>query len=158
MSELHLYTNYIGRTVTELFYGGAVGCTPFLWMFALLPFLRRRLAKKRLWGIVGWPLACAVMLSALDAVMAGILYRYQMDFALPLLFAGALCWLAAEEALSGHTPALRPLQYTLRSCMGLAVGAGLVYGFCVVCAAEPWLYGQNPALYQNISRLVQFWL
>ena len=158
VSELHLYTNYIGRTVTELFYGGAVGCTPFLWMFALLPFLRRRLAKKRLWGIVGWPLACAVMLSALDAVMAGILYRYQMDFALPLLFAGALCWLAAEEALSGHTPALRPLQYTLRSCMGLAVGAGLVYGFCVVCAAEPWLYGQNPALYQNISRLVQFWL
>ena len=30
--------------------------------------------------------------------------------------------------------------------------------FCVYFAAEPQLMGQNPALYENVSRLVQFWL
>ena len=32
------------------------------------------------------------------------------------------------------------------------------YNFCVYFAAEPQLMGQNPALYENVSRLVQFWL
>ena len=40
----------------------------------------------------------------------------------------------------------------------LAVLAGVCYNFCVYFAAEPQLRGQNPALYENVSRLVQFWL
>mgnify|MGYP006912648359 FL=1 len=36
--------------------------------------------------------------------------------------------------------------------------AGICYNFCVYFAAEPQLMGQNPALYENVSRLVQFWL
>ena len=40
----------------------------------------------------------------------------------------------------------------------LAVLAGVCYNFCVYFAAEPQLMGQNPALYENVSRLVQFWL
>ena len=159
--EVHPYTNYIGRTVSELFYGGILTCTPFLWVFALLPLVRRRLARKRLWGVVGWVLVSTLALCALDAVMAGILYRYQMDFALPLTFAAALCWLAAQEAAEDRAalaPPLRGLRSALRAGMGLAVGAGLVYGFLVIFAAEPWLYSQNPALFQNASRLVQFWL
>ena len=40
----------------------------------------------------------------------------------------------------------------------LAVLAGACYSFCVYFTAEPGLIGQNPALYQNVSRLVQFWL
>ena len=40
----------------------------------------------------------------------------------------------------------------------LAVLAGAAYNFCVYFAAEPGLIGQGPALYQNVSRLVQFWL
>ena len=84
-----------------------------------------------------------------------------MDFALPLPFAAALCGLAAREG-GGDRPALAPplrgLRSALRAGMSLAVGAGLVYGFLVIFAAEPWLYSQNPALFQNASRLVQFWL
>ena len=40
----------------------------------------------------------------------------------------------------------------------LAVLAGVCYNFCVYFAAEPQLMGQNPALYENVSRLIQFWL
>ena len=154
-------TNYVGRSISELFYGGIFTCTPFLWVFGLLPLLRRRLAALRLRGMVGWVLASAVVLCALDAVMAGILYRYLMDFALPLTFAAALCWLAAGQAVAEHAahyPPLRRVQGALCAAMGLSVGAGLCYSFCVIFGAEPWLYGQNPALYQTVSRLVQFWV
>ena len=40
----------------------------------------------------------------------------------------------------------------------LAVLAGACYSFCVYFTAEPGLIGQNPALYQTVSRLAQFWL
>ena len=50
------------------------------------------------------------------------------------------------------------LQAVLRTGLALSVGAGAVYGFCLVFAAAPWLYGQNPGLFQTVSRLVQFWV
>ena len=50
------------------------------------------------------------------------------------------------------------LTKALRTVFPLAVLAGVCYNFCVYFAAEPQLMGQNPALYENVSRLVQFWL
>lgn len=50
------------------------------------------------------------------------------------------------------------LTKALRTVFPLAVLAGICYNFCVYFAAEPQLMGQNPALYENVSRLVQFWL
>ena len=160
VSEIRVSTNYMGQTISELLYGGIVTTTPFLWVFALLPALRRRLSRLRLWGVAGWCLFSAVALSALDAMMAGILYRYLMDFALPLTFAAALCWLALEQVLEDHSaePAACRLQRGFRTAMPLAAAAGMVYSFCVFFAAEPWLRSQSPALYQTVSRLIQFWL
>ena len=106
----------------------------------------------------------AVILAALDCQMAGVLYRYLSDYLTPLLFAAALVWLWAESALaplvqaaaSGST--LHTVQHMLQGAMLAAVAVGICYSFCVYFAAEPGLLGQNPALYQNVSRLVQFWL
>ena len=161
LSDIRAATNYVGRTVSELVYGGVLATTPFLWSLAFAPLLRRRLARKRLGGLIAWVAAASVLLCALDAVMAGIVYRYLMDFALPLTFAAALCWLAAGEALADHAachPPLARLQTALRAALALSVGGGAVYAFCLVFAASPWLYGQNPALFQTVSRLVQFWV
>lgn len=158
--ELRVNTNYIGQTISELIYGGIITTTPFLWVFALLPALRSRLSRLRLWGVVGWCLLSTVALCALDAMMAGILYRYLMDFALPLTFAAALCWLALEHALDDHRTefAAKRFQRFFRTAMPVTVAAGMVFGFCLLFAAEPWLRSQSPALYQTVSRLVQFWL
>ena len=158
--ELRVSTNYIGQTISELLYGGILPTTPFLWIFALLPALRRRLSRLRLWGVVGWCLFSAVALSALDAMMAGILYRYLADFALPLLFAAALCWLALEQVLDDHRtePAALRLTGLYRVAMPVTAAAGMVFCFCLLFAAEPWLRSQSPALYQTVSRLIQFWL
>ena len=73
-----------------------------------------------------------------------------------LLLAAALAWLLAERTLRGR--GLPVLTKALRTVFPLAVLAGICYNFCVYFAAEPQLMGQNPALYENVSRLVQFWL
>jgi len=76
------------------------------------------------------------------------------------LLAAALAWLLAEQTLQDHRgqPGMDRLQTLCRTALPLAVLAGAAYNFCVYFAAEPGLIGQNPALYQNVSRLVQFWL
>jgi type IV secretory pathway VirB2 component (pilin) len=110
------------------------------------------------------PVLLAVILAALDCQMAGVLYRYLSDYLTPLLFAAALVWLWAESALAPRVQAaasgsiLHTVQHMLQGAMLAAVAVGICYSFCVYFAAEPGLLGQNPALYQNVSRLVQFWL
>lgn len=160
VSSILVWTNSLGQTITELCYGGVITTTPFLWIFTCLPLMRRRLSKLRLWSIVGWCLFCAAALAALDAEMAGILYRYLMDYTMPLLFAGALCWLAGEQALGDHCgEALVPrVQNVFRVSMNLTAASNLVFAFLLFFAAEPYLYKNTPGLFNSVSRLVQFWL
>lgn len=161
LSATRMSTNYMGLTITELFYGGAFVCLPLLWGLAVLPLARRRLGKQRdLRALLLLTLAAMLVLAILDCEMAGMLYRYQSDWLGPLLLAGALAWLLAEQVLQDHTgqPGVAALQSLYRTALPLAVLAGAVYNFCVYFSAEPGLIGQNPALYQNVSRLVQFWL
>lgn len=160
-----MQTNFMGMTITEVFYGGALVSLPLLWAFAALPLLRRRMARQKdLRAMVLLPVLLAVILAGLDCQMAGVLYRYLSDYLTPLLFAAALVWLWAESALAPRVQAaasgsiLHTVQHMLQGAMLAAVAVGICYSFCVYFAAEPGLLGQNPALYQNVSRLVQFWL
>ena len=161
LSATRMQTNYMGLTITELFYGGAFACLPLLWGLTVLPLARGRLGQKRdLRALLGLTLTAALVLVVLDCQMAGVLYRYQSDWLGPLLLAAALAWLLAEEVLRAHrgVPGMARLQTACRVLLPLAVLAGAAYNFCVYFAAEPGLIGQSPALYQNVSRLVQFWL
>ena len=152
-------TNFAGVTITEVFYGGVFACIPMLWSFAVLPALKTRARQKPgLTGVVCWTLAASVMLVIVDCEMAGVLYRYLSDFLPVMLFAAALCWLLAEQALQNRTDAFCRLQKPLRVAAVCTAAVGIVYNFCVFFAAEPYLYGQNPGLYQTMSRLVQFWM
>ena len=155
-----MVTNYAGITITELYYGGILTCLPMLWSLFVLPCQKRRAAAKPgLYGVLLWTAAASVMLAAVDCEMAGVLYRYLMDFSLPLLFAAGLCWLQAEETLQSHRQdALCCLIRPVRLTMTLSVAAGAIYSFCVVFGAEPLLFARSPALFQNVSHLIQFWL
>ena len=157
LSATKMQTNYLGLTITELYYGGAFACLPLLWGLGCLPLARRRLGRCRdLRAVFRLTAICTVVLAVLDCQMAGMLYRYQSDWLGPLLLAAALAWLLAERILQGR--GLPVLTKALRTVFPLAVLAGICYNFCVYFAAEPQLIGQNPALYENVSRLVQFWL
>ena len=157
LSATKMQTNYMGLTITELYYGGAFACLPLLWGLGCLPLARRRLDCCRdLRAVFRLTAICTVVLAVLDCQMAGMLYRYQSDWLGPLLLAATLAWLLAERTLQGR--GLPVLTKALRTVFPLVVLAGICYNFCVYFAAEPQLMGQNPALYENVSRLVQFWL
>ena len=103
-----------------------------------------------------------VVMTVVDCEMAGVLYRYLMDYSPVLLLGAALCWFCAEGALSrraalgeGTAAAARP---ALRTVMAAAVAYTAVYRFCTLFAMEPYLQGMNPSLYYTVSRLVQFWM
>lgn len=161
LSATRMSTNYMGLTITELFYGGAFCCLPLLWALAVLPLARRRLNRQRdLRWLFRAILGAMLLLVVLDCQMAGVLYRYQSDWLGPLLLAAALAWMLVEQILQDHggQPVVSTLQAVYRAALPAAVLAGAWYNFCVYFAAEPGLIGQNPALYQNVSRLIQFWL
>lgn len=155
-----MVTNYAGMTITEPFYGGVLACLPVLWSLGFVPAQRRRLGRRHdLAGVVGYTVLAALLLAVLDCEMAGVLYRYLSDFLPALLFAAALAWLLLEETAQAHTgDALALLQKPMRVGLVLAVAASLAYNFCVFFGCEPYLYGRSPALFQTVSRLVQFWL
>ena len=92
--------------------------------------------------------------------MAGILYRYLMDYTMPLLFAGALCWLAAEQAIDRHLsePLIPRVRGVFRSAMALTAAGSMVFAFLLFFGAEPYLYKNAPGLFNTVSQLVQFWL
>lgn len=160
IQDQKMVTNYVGTTITEPFYGGVLACLPVLWSLGFVPAQRRRLGRRHdLGGVLGWTVAAALLLAVLDCEMAGVLYRYLSDFLPALLFAAALGWLLLEETARAHAAdALAVLQKPLRVGMALAVAASLAYNFCVFFGAEPYLYGRSPALFQTVSRTIQFWL
>ena len=95
--------------------------------------------------LMHWP--CATTLITIRKETGSLKWR---------LLAAALAWLFAESVLQARP--IPALTKALRTALPLAVLAGVCYNFCVYFAAEPQLMGQNPALYENVSRLVQFWL
>ena len=165
LRETDVQTNAVIRTISEKFTGGMLAATPYLWVLAmpLLPAFRRCLHRRRaVAGIVYGGIAAMVVMTVVDCEMAGVLYRYLMDYSPVLLVGAALCWFCAEGALSrrtavGDATAAAALP-ALRVVMAAAVAYTAVYRFCTLFAMEPWLQGLNPSLYYTVSRLVQFWM
>ena len=86
---------YMGRTIREGMFGGAMLLHPFLWSLLLLRRAWPELREKKLRCLALLPLVFAVIVIAADTEMAGILWRYSGDF-LPLTYLSAiLVFLAA---------------------------------------------------------------
>ena len=165
LRETDVQTNAVIRTISEKFTGGILAATPYLWVLALplLPAFRHCLHRRRVTACVVYgSLAAMVVMTVVDCEMAGVLYRYLMDYSPVLLLGAALCWFCAEGALSrraalgeGTAAAALPALHTV---MAAAAAYTAVYRFCTLFAMEPWLQGMNPSLYYTVSRLVQFWM
>ena len=129
----------------------------------LLSAFRHCLHRRRVTACVVYgSLAAMVVMTVVDCEMAGVLYRYLMDYSPVLLLGAALCLvlrrgrtLPPRSAGEGTAAAALPV---LRTVMAAAAAYTAVYRFCTLFAMEPWLQGMNPSLYYTVSRLVQFWM
>lgn len=165
LQERDVQTNAIIRTISEKFTGGMLAATPFTWsLLGLMAApVRRSLHRRRgAAALVYGSVAAMLVITVVDCQMAGVLYRYLMDYSPVLLLGAALCWLLAETTLARRADggeALAVLQLPwLRAGLTAAVVWSLLYRFCTLFAMEPWLQGMNPSLYYTVSRLVQFWM
>lgn len=165
LQECDVQTNAVIRTISEKFTGGMLAATPFVWPLGLaaVPSVRRALLRRRAVAAVALgSVAAMLVITVVDCQMAGVLYRYLMDYSPVLLLGAALCWMLAETVLlrraaAGEALAVMQLPW-LRSALAMTVTWSLFYRFCTLFAMEPWLQGMNPSLYYTVSRLVQFWM
>ncbi len=165
LQETEVTTNAVIRTISEPFVGGMLAATPFTWALGLLFLPQTRQSLRRRPGAAGFAwlaVAGMVIITVVDCEMAGVLYRYLMDYSPVLLLGAVLCWLLLESVLVRRAAAGETLAVTLlpvlRVAMAAAVAWSAVYRFFTLFATQPWLQGLNPSLYFNVARLVQFWM
>lgn len=97
LKSAQILTDYMGKIMSESYYGGIVICNPFLWLICFLPKMRKRLAAKQMTGIAAAAAAASVIICAADANGAGILQRYSADMTFGFLLAGMLLMLLLAE-------------------------------------------------------------
>lgn len=131
-----MQTNYMGLTITELYYGGAFTCLPLLWGLAALSLARRRLdARRDLRAAVRLILICTVALAVVDCQMAGISTATRAIGSARCCWAAALAWLLAENTLQACP--IAPLVKTLRLAAAAGRAGGACYNFCVYLRRSP---------------------
>ena len=99
LQETEVTTNAVIRTISEPFVGGMLAATPFTWVLGLLALPQTRQSLRRRPGAAGFvwlAVAGMVIITVVDCEMAGVLYRYLMDYS-PVLLLGA-CLLYTSDA------------------------------------------------------------
>lgn len=150
-------TTYLGQTIKEVTFGGILVCLPVLWV---LPFAKRILAlrfrtrsTRTIAGVIIALLAGGVILTIVDAEMAGILQRYFADFSFLFLASAVLLIFIVNENMKPSTT--RTLLMKGLICV---VAISVVYSWLVGFAPETgWFSEIYPWSYQDIVEAVQFW-
>ena len=108
LQETEVTTNAVIRTISEPFVGGMLAATPFTWVLGLLALPQTRQSLRRRPGAAGFvwlAVAGMVIITGVDCEMAGVLYRYLMDYSPVLLLGAMLCWLLLESVLARRAAA-----------------------------------------------------
>lgn len=135
-----LDTVFRGITVYEQIWGGILAVCPFA-LFSLFLYARRHSMKKRSsLSVAVFLLASGVIIALFDALAAGILQRYFLDFSVLVLLAALLVF--ADMASS----ALGARRLALRRAFLLTFAASSLYRICL-------FWAESGAL----SHLIQFW-
>ena len=150
-------TTYLGQTIKEVTFGGVLVCLPVLWV---LPFAKRILAlrfrtrsTRTIAGVIIALLTGGVILTIVDAEMAGILQRYFADFSFLFLASAVLLIFIVNENMKPSTT--RTLLMKGLICV---VAISVVYSWLVGFAPETgWFSEIYPWSYQDIVETVQFW-
>ena len=151
LQETEVTTNAVIRTISEPFVGGMLAATPFTWALGLLALPQTRQSLRRRPGAAGFvwlAVAGMVIITVVDCEMAGVLYRYLMDYSpVPLLRRCAVLAAAGKRAgpprrrrrNAGRHPAAGAARGHGRRC-GVERRLSLLHPFChpaVAAGTEP---------------------
>lgn len=122
------WTDYPGVQITEKVYGGVLACNLITWVLLPACYLKTRIREKRAGALLLIMLGIAAVICCADICGAGILQRYQSDFATLILIAAIIVFGIMLE----RDFCERRLRYTvLAQWMLVCVIAVVAYDFCV---------------------------
>lgn len=160
-------TTYQGATGDEILLGGLIYNFPFL-IITLIPCLFRKYIKNRILYIYTMTAPVAVLVvSFVDANMAGVIMRYNADFAgylmvsFVIIFCSVICGLEEQAGLAGDntglcnvmTTLLQIVYWLLLICFGLFMVRSFLYLFTGMARPDV-----NAKLtWHTVKHLVEFW-
>lgn len=169
ITDAMLDTSYMGRMVTEYFYGGIISCHLLTFSLFLLGPMRQKIKAKRMTWVFAISLCASLIIGLVDANQAGILQRYSADMAFGIYFGTALMlFLLAESAESLRNKTIEGTistqfgAYTLHDAFILFLKIGfltqILYFFLVALATEGGISMQlyNPELFYRIASVLRF--
>lgn len=146
--------DYMGKLVTEHYFGGIIACNVMTWSLFLMGYYRKNIKAKKLGLFMILSLGISLIIGLLDANTAGVLVRYASDMSFGILLGSAVMLLLIVEnaEISGR---------------GYELGFGLikagfiltfVYGLLIIFNVDSGisLIKYNPELFYRIASLFRF--
>lgn len=147
-------TNYIGKTIYELCFGGLITSLPVLWFIFALPKVKDRLKENNLFAFVLTLLGIGVALVIADTQAGGLLQRYFSDFGFIFFLAATIIIFAISDE-----KVLKKCNINLRSNLFISTIFSIVYTIALVFSvADVTINTTNPTLYGVFLHLVEFWI
>ena len=154
LQSASIATDYLGKLVTESWFGGIFACSMLTWGIFLLGRLKKNgvLSKELTWFCCV-SLAAALVIGCVDANGAGILIRYGCDVSFGI-------FLAAVVAVLGAAKAARQKKvyglYVAWLKAAIFFQAAVLFLILVNKDGSINLQTGNPALYETIRAALRF--
>lgn len=146
-------TNYIGKTIYELCFGGLITSLPVLWFIFALPKVKEKLKENNLFAFVLTLLGIGISLVIADTQAGGLLQRYYSDFGFVFFLAATIIIFAVFDKKD-----LKKCNINLHSILFISTILSIVYTITLVFSvADVTINTENPTLYGIFLHLVEFW-
>lgn len=147
--------DYLGRVISEHFFGGIITCNVLTWPLLLIYFYRKEISLKKLWPVLGILIGSSLIIGLVDANQAGVLQRYASDMSLGIVIA-ASCMIFM---LLNFAVKLEGREYSL--IVGfIRVGfiLEILYTFLVIVNTDAGITIKqyNPELFYRIAMMFRF--
>jgi len=140
--------SYMGKIVTEYFFGGIIISNILIWPVLLLPKFKNDIKKYRLGLFVIISLLVSLVIGLLDANTAGVLQRYMADMIFGILIVSAILLLIM----------VKKNPKTSMTFLKIGFVVEMAYGFLIMVndAAGINLRFYNPELFYRFANLFNF--
>lgn len=147
-------TQYLGRTISERFLGGAMSVHILLLFSLFLPKFKMYFKNKRLYQVAMMSNIFALLILVMDTQMAGILPRYLADFMWLLVMSTLLIIASIYSTIREEK-----LKYVLRFLVTTGVLVTLVYSFFLVFVDISYsMCNNSPYLFYKLYHIFMFFL
>lgn len=154
IKSVTINTNYVGKTIYELCFGGLITSLPVLWFVFALPKAKEKLRENNLFSFVLTLLCIGIALVIADTQAGGLLQRYYSDFGFIFFLAVTIIIFALFDKKD-----LKKCNINLYSILYISTILSIVYTITLVFSvADVTINTENPTLYGTLLHLVEFWL